>query len=367
MADNTQLSSGTGGDIIATDDVTTLNGAASTGIKVQRVKVGYGSDNNYRDVDDTFGMPTVAVGVGTVSAGNSTATNLGAGATFTGTAVDVSDYSTIMVSVFSSHASATDGLMLQQSSDGVNWDFGDAFMIPAATGKVFSVGVQARFFRITYQNGATATTALRIQTLISKEHKKSSSVRPQDGRPNDNDFEEQVAFLLAYNGTTWDRVRSSAKGVQSDRALATQDLKDAGRSRVTISFQAVAPATADTLLSMVKTTNGVAAAGATSIGVAAGKTLRITAITFSIKANAAAVAFATMTLRQNPAGATVIGSASELRLDVGNTAATIGAADSQTIAIPDGMEFSGTQTLGVSLAAQATTNIVSIILTGFEY
>ena len=158
-----------------------------------------------------------------------------------------------------------------------------------------------------------------------------------------------------------------AKGTQGATGYTTQDLKDAGRARVSITFMAVAPAVADTLLSLVKVTNGVAAAGATSISIATGKTLRINSITFSIKANAAAAAFATLTFRQNPAGATAIGSIAECRVDVGNTAATIGASDKVEVLFPDGMEFSGTQTLGISLAAQATTNIISISINGFEY
>ena len=57
MADNTTLNTGTGGDIIATDDVTTLNGSASSGVKVQRVKVMFGDDNSARDVSDTYPLP----------------------------------------------------------------------------------------------------------------------------------------------------------------------------------------------------------------------------------------------------------------------------------------------------------------------
>jgi hypothetical protein len=159
----------------------------------------------------------------------------------------------------------------------------------------------------------------------------------------------------------------AAKSTQGNFALATQALIDSGRTRVSIVFQGVAPATADTLLTLVKTSAGVAATGATSIGVAASKTMRITGVMFSLKANAAASAFATMTLRSNPGGATLIGSQSEMRVDVGNTAATAGAADSRMFDVSDGMEFSGTQTLGISLQAQATTNIISITLVGFEY
>lgn len=54
MADNSNQG---GSDTIATDDVTTLNGAASTGVKVQRVKVGFGSDNFLRDVDADNPLP----------------------------------------------------------------------------------------------------------------------------------------------------------------------------------------------------------------------------------------------------------------------------------------------------------------------
>lgn len=47
MADN---SSQVGTDTIATDELVTLNGAASSGVKAQRVKVGYGADGDFQDV-----------------------------------------------------------------------------------------------------------------------------------------------------------------------------------------------------------------------------------------------------------------------------------------------------------------------------
>lgn len=57
MADNTTINVGTGGDVIATDDLTTLNGGAVAGVKAQRVKIGFGSDGSFRDVDATNGLP----------------------------------------------------------------------------------------------------------------------------------------------------------------------------------------------------------------------------------------------------------------------------------------------------------------------
>ena len=148
-------------------------------------------------------VPSVAISVA-----NSTATNLALNAVFTGTSEDISAYSNIKVSVFSSHASVTDGLQIQQSSDNVNWDSLDVYTIPATSGKNFSVPVNLRFFRIVYTNGATATTAFRLQVIFSTQDKQPSSVRPQDSRGNDNDCVETLSYLMGYNSTAnaWNRV-----------------------------------------------------------------------------------------------------------------------------------------------------------------
>jgi hypothetical protein len=60
VADNTTLPIGTGGDSIATDDLATLNGAASGTVKVQRVKAGFGIDGDLRDVSKQFPFPVDA-------------------------------------------------------------------------------------------------------------------------------------------------------------------------------------------------------------------------------------------------------------------------------------------------------------------
>ena len=62
MADNTALNSGSGGDVIATDELVTLNGGASSGVKVQRVKVGHGADGNLTDVSAANPLPIAAYG-----------------------------------------------------------------------------------------------------------------------------------------------------------------------------------------------------------------------------------------------------------------------------------------------------------------
>ena len=54
MADNTIQ---TGTDTIATDDLATLNGAVSSGVKVQRMKPGFGLDSDFTDVSLTNPLP----------------------------------------------------------------------------------------------------------------------------------------------------------------------------------------------------------------------------------------------------------------------------------------------------------------------
>ena len=49
MSDNTTLNPGTGGDVIATDDI--------AGVKYQRVKINYGADGAATDVSPTAPMP----------------------------------------------------------------------------------------------------------------------------------------------------------------------------------------------------------------------------------------------------------------------------------------------------------------------
>lgn len=159
-----------------------------------------------------------------------------------------------------------------------------------------------------------------------------------------------------------------SKRYQADGRLRVQDhsAKDT-RTRVVIKFQAVAPNTADTLLSLVKQTDGVDAGGATSIGVTSGKRLRITHIVLGLTAKAAAAAFAAVNVRSNPAGATVIGSPSLLEIPLGLTAATAEDSKVVSMALEEGLEFSGAQTLGVSSTAQAVTNKFDFQLIGYEY
>lgn len=167
-------------------------------------------------IADTGSTTTVTANA-VVSTVNSSTTTLAAGGVFTGTSEDVTEYADIRVTVFADVASATDGLSMQQSANGTNWDVTDVYTIAAGAGRTFSLGASARFFRLVYTNGGTIQTAFRLQTVFHKQHQKASTNRPADARTNETDTTEQTAFLLGYNGATWDRLRSTtANGLAVD-------------------------------------------------------------------------------------------------------------------------------------------------------
>lgn len=291
MSDNTVLAVGAGGDTIATDDI--------GGVKYQRVKVNYGSDGSATDVDATHGLPissgvaatdiakaedaahssgdvgimalavrndsgavlagsdgdyhpitvdaTGAVRVdlnGTVSTNNSSTATLLAAATFTGTSDDCLNYNELRVMVIASHASATDGLSLEQSSDNSNWDITDTYTIPATTGKTYSVPRQARYFRVRYTNGGTNQSSFRLQTILNRLGAQSSSQRPGDAYTNETDLEQQQNFLMGFNGTTWDRLRATIAN-----GLAVDVTRVAGNVAVTLAAGAAAIAKAEDVAS----------------------------------------------------------------------------------------------------------------------
>ena len=78
---------------------------------------------------------------------NSTSTAMSANATFTGSAVDTLEYAVLQLMVRSNVASSTDGLSVQFSADGTNWDSTDDYTVPANAGKVFSFQPAAAVFQ----------------------------------------------------------------------------------------------------------------------------------------------------------------------------------------------------------------------------
>lgn len=160
------------------------------------------------------------------------------------------------------------------------------------------------------------------------------------------------------------------KGAQSLLGFTTQDLKDSGRtlfSAATV-IGGVAGVTVEAMLSMVPTRAGVVAAAATSIKATAGKTLRITSVLLSGRSTAAAVFSARAALRINPAGAVIATSPILGILAITQQAAALAeAGDTCPLIIPDGLEISGNQEIGLSQVCNVTTGVLYATILGFEY
>lgn len=217
MADNIQVTQGSG-TTMATDDV--------SGIQYPRVKVSVGADGSATDVSSSNPMPVADSAVGTslasidgklpslsggrvpvdvggatvnitgpvtvsneveikndvgnpipisdpddsyVVATASSTTPLAGGATYTSAAFEVTKYSAINVNVFSNVASATDGLRVEFSTDGTNWDHSHRTTYPGTTGIGYIFNVEYRYARVVFVNGATAQAAFRLQTILKRQ------------------------------------------------------------------------------------------------------------------------------------------------------------------------------------------------------
>lgn len=128
---------------------------------------------NVGDALKIAGTIMTAAPEGLADTGNSSTTPLGADATFTGAAIDIKDYSAINVAAFSDVSSATDGLKMQFSPDGTNWDHQHTFSVTGGVGVSYAQSSELRYFRIVYVNGATPQTFFRLTTVL-----KASNVSP---------------------------------------------------------------------------------------------------------------------------------------------------------------------------------------------
>ena len=138
---------------------------------------------------------------GHVSTDNSTVALLNAGIAFTGEWEDISNFGVIVVSLTSDVASATDGLMMQFSSDGTVAGIisDDDYTINAGAKKTFSFQAAAKFFRVIYTNGGTNQGSFNMQTVLKPYYVKPSSHRIQDSIVDDDDAELIKAVITGRN------------------------------------------------------------------------------------------------------------------------------------------------------------------------
>lgn len=138
---------------------------------------------------------------GRVSTANSSAVALGIGGVFTGAWEDITNCAMVIVTIKTDKASATDGLVVQFSSDGVNIDNTDEFTIPANNGKTFSFNPACKYFRVVYTNGAVAQTYMRLQSICKSVYAKPSSHRINDSITTQEDAELVKSVISAEDET----------------------------------------------------------------------------------------------------------------------------------------------------------------------
>ena len=104
----------------------------------------------------------------TVDSSNTTDIPLGANATYTGTAIDITNFATVSVAAFSDVSSATDGLKMEFSPDGINWDHIHSFSVTGNVGVSYNQAAELVYFRVVYTNGSTAQTTFRLTTVVRR-------------------------------------------------------------------------------------------------------------------------------------------------------------------------------------------------------
>jgi len=157
----------------------------------QTTKSGSVSVTMASDQDD---LPAKLKGV--VSTGNSSTTPLAGGATFTGTSVDTLDYGVITVGVFADQASSSSGLKFLFSTDNTNWFVSDQYTIVAGALKNYSLAPAARYFKVSFANGAVSQTQFFLETVLKQSYVKSSSHRIGDPISGEDDAELVTAQLV---------------------------------------------------------------------------------------------------------------------------------------------------------------------------
>ncbi|MFV2055411.1 MAG: hypothetical protein ACC707_03045 [Thiohalomonadales bacterium] len=141
------------------------------------------------------------------STGNSTSAPLNAYAVFSGVGEDVSQYTSVAVSVWASVGGTID---LQFSTNNTNWDANQFFSV--TSGRSFVLPVKAQFFRVVYTNGPLGQGTFRLQTILHKA--KSLSISSQLNTPIAQDELAVVtrSVITGLNGNDFQNARVSEHG-----------------------------------------------------------------------------------------------------------------------------------------------------------
>jgi hypothetical protein len=289
---------------------------------------------------------------------NSTAAQLAAAATFTGTIETILSQQSISLNVTSDQPGT---LTLHQYSDAAG-----TFELPpivithlAGVGINKAVTINGSYIKLTYQNtGASTTTTFNMATYYG--------ILPATTELGNGP--------VAVNEIAGVATSPLVKGTQGTNGFTVQALHDAGRNKVHY-FMAVPIITTatDTLVSLTGYTDaaGAVAATTTPAVITTGKKFRLTGITIAY-INVTAEVSGEVNLRVNNGGVVAITSPVVESWETGNNGrGTAGEAFAYNI--PLDMEFNAGSGLGISIIGRSTTmaaaagGYVKVSLTGYEY
>lgn len=353
MADNT-VQNGT--DILASDHLSLYNGAAitpdATTPKVQRVKIGYGDENQLWDVGFGYPLPVnVVVTSSNVPSVSATLTAAGL-STLAGTT------SSAGAAVITLPVSGNVSFQLTTSAFVGTIVFEQSFDPTGAAGTWGPVTVAT-------SDGLSAPTqSLTINTAAAYLRQYGSAVFGAEL------FRMRVSAFTS--GTLSVLLKAGAASYEPSPALGPSaatigTVLEPARTNVTLNYTATAPVVADTLLTLALNRGG-AASSVNTVPVTAGKTLRVTAVMVNLRATAGTLPFGLATLRVNYSGAAVLASPVALYVAVSGNAAVAGNTGTTTFTMGDGvLDLTGTAQLGVSFSNNVTSNVANISVVGYEF
>lgn len=157
------------------------------------------------EVSDANPLPVTVSSAGTpaqlsvVDDGNSTIIPLGINGVFTGVWKELTSYINVSVAISTDKSSATNGLVVQWSQDGITVDDTDVFTIQNGATKQFTFGAAHKYLRINYTNDGVAQTVFRLQTILHTSAPKPSSHRLQDSINDQDDVELNKSIIAGRN------------------------------------------------------------------------------------------------------------------------------------------------------------------------
>jgi hypothetical protein len=166
---------------------------------------------------------------GTIDSNNSTASALNSGATWVGTATDVSAYASVVVSCKTDSSGV---VYAEFSTDGTNWDSSLSFSVTSGLNEVHRLTITRRYFRARFSNTSPANqTYLRLQSLLGSQTQLNSALNSVVQRDIDTLIVRPLDFNLMVAEGLYQNTANTIKdgfNLDIDTASVPEDLISQG-------------------------------------------------------------------------------------------------------------------------------------------